>query len=633
MGAILGPHHPSDGLRPRCGALQPVLCLKGWPRLAIAMRGRRTLIRRVRHLIAAAAIIVFTPPLAIALSGAALAAAFDISVACVQSKLVALGYYSAAIDGLAGPRTQDALAKAAAKFALRAARLDAGPLVSLLCEDLADIEAKGSSDPMLRYVTDLAPSDATLKLILDGVRAQRRYLDETGKMAAAVYVFRNMDALVVESRTTADKWAGSAAMTSSSNMYFKYSEASRLAAFALRKAAASEAFHVHQYALMGRRVDGPAWLIEGSANYVGYLAQGDDGLRQWAERRSAIGQIGLARLTNAAQYQETPLNAVYDDASTAAVELLVQKTSLEKVKTEYWAARAASSESWEQTFQRVFGISADEFLRTIAANTAPAYRPEGTRLMFAADVSAADQAAFQRYMADVDAFMNKNFAFAKAATRLSDPVTVNVFAHAEDRRTAYYDYQYVLPSARDPAAYPPTMTAFATGHTVWWTMDGPCFTDPRNGNSPGCSLAKILAHESFHVVQNDIGLRPPRAPSWVHEGLAEYIGVAFAIDAGLLSPSRNREYLLAAVGRSTTPLTGLDQLSMTTPGIYQTLAVVFIYLNGNNFQPSPGDIATVVAFYKNLAAAPDWKVAFERTWGRPFAVLDRDVMSYLQSLR
>jgi len=138
---------------------------------------------------------------------------------------------------------------------------------------------------------------------------------------------------------------------------------------------AHEYFHVAQSLLHKRypedfaiphdqvRSQGPAWLVEGSANYVAHRVLADNGLLDYAAvRASAIAD---------ARSSAVPLNAMESNTGFASVgnlqwpiselaaDFLVQQTGVPALLS-FWDAIGRGS-AWKDAFQSAFGQTVDSF--------------------------------------------------------------------------------------------------------------------------------------------------------------------------------------------------------------------------------------------------------------------------------
>lgn len=103
---------------------------------------------------------------------------------------------------------------------------------------------------------------------------------------------------------------------------------------------------------------GPSWLVEGMAGLIERLANSRGRDIPFSETRNEIVRI--------AQNQYEPLSSLEEGTShctgtcgTLAVELLASQVGLRELAN-YYTARPAGN-NWNQTFERVFGITVPEF--------------------------------------------------------------------------------------------------------------------------------------------------------------------------------------------------------------------------------------------------------------------------------
>ena len=130
-------------------------------------------------------------------------------------------------------------------------------------------------------------------------------------------------------------------------------------------------FHALQDHLAGDKEWGPWWLGEGTAMYTAYL------FREW--RGEGALAVALAHDRQAASFNPTPLHDYAPDSATApelfdssnqsvaalAVEWLVQQAGEDSLVGYYQAL--PGSPSWEDAFERTFGIPFGQVYRRFAA--------------------------------------------------------------------------------------------------------------------------------------------------------------------------------------------------------------------------------------------------------------------------
>lgn len=144
---------------------------------------------------------------------------------------------------------------------------------------------------------------------------------------------------------------------------------------------AHELVHVAQYHLAagstGYSIDrvelGPAWLIEGSAEWAAARVLDETGLRRFddaqAERLflAALDDVSLADVENASSSDHSPDARPYV-IGFLAVQRLVQERG-EAAFFDYFEALSRSS-SWREAFQRAFGDSPEDFYARFDADRA-----------------------------------------------------------------------------------------------------------------------------------------------------------------------------------------------------------------------------------------------------------------------
>jgi hypothetical protein len=145
----------------------------------------------------------------------------------------------------------------------------------------------------------------------------------------------------------------------------------------LQKILAHELFHVVQ-AQLGMpdertvpidqpRRGGPNWLIEGSAEYIGYRVAGDLGLQAYATslaHEKSVASSVATPLDQLMTIQQSQFTSFYE-LSEVAVDHLVAETSISAL-VDYFRELGAGK-SWQDAFQGAFGRTIDAFDADFAA--------------------------------------------------------------------------------------------------------------------------------------------------------------------------------------------------------------------------------------------------------------------------
>ncbi|HUO75226.1 MAG TPA: hypothetical protein VMU39_30990 [Solirubrobacteraceae bacterium] len=150
---------------------------------------------------------------------------------------------------------------------------------------------------------------------------------------------------------------------------------------------------------------------------------------------------------------------------------------------------------------------------------------------------------------------------------------------------------------------------------------------------------KIIAHELFHVFQNQLdklGARNQVTPSnhvrasgpvWLDEGAAEMIGYHVASDRGLLSyPTMLAKQIASAkqVGQPLSAVQTYDQFN-AIPNPYSFGHVAADHLVG----VAPGGLPALTAYYNALGNGTDWPAAFQSAFGLSVDAYDANFAAYL----
>lgn len=138
--------------------------------------------------------------------------------------------------------------------------------------------------------------------------------------------------------------------------------------------AAHEYFHLMQEDLIGTRLDraeaGPVWLVEGSAEYVGFLALASkgvvsyDGVRAYHQANVAFGPLLplLEDLESRQAFYAAPQGSAYS-LSALAVEILVAERGVGSLG-DYFAGLGRSV-AWDAAFADAFGQTPGDFYATL----------------------------------------------------------------------------------------------------------------------------------------------------------------------------------------------------------------------------------------------------------------------------
>ena len=295
----------------------------------------------------------------------------------MQAYLNYLRFDAGGIDGKFGLQTRDAIS-AAIKEGYPISPSDVKHRRSeRICKALARKVAEDNGHPDTVFITDVAPDSAALLSARLGILAARRKLNSTA--FAAVYAFQNLDIL----REVSGKVLGKKTLIAwslDSNIAGLADEGvivMRLATPQIGRSywsvAAHEFTHVYQHDQLGRQheirsdgnpLDGPKWLFEGVAEYVA---------NHVSNAKESDGQISYFRMEDLSTAKDFSLamrfykNKEPYVVALRGVDHLVWLVGEKKVLFDYWEERGerGKEEPWEATFERVFGISVEDFYKEL----------------------------------------------------------------------------------------------------------------------------------------------------------------------------------------------------------------------------------------------------------------------------
>lgn len=160
-----------------------------------------------------------------------------------------------------------------------------------------------------------------------------------------------------------------------------------------------------------------------------------------------------------------------------------------------------------------------------------------------------------------------------------------------------------------------TSTAVAARGVVFVNVGG---TFWRSATAP--LKAKVLAHESFHLVQERLaGSRwvfgaddavPGGGPRWLIEGAAELVGYSAVADTGVLSMDQARRDQIANVKYADGPLRDYEiQRGMQRRAAYNLAFVAVDYLVREK------GVGSLLEFWRTVGTGAEWKTAFQNVFG------------------
>jgi hypothetical protein len=321
-------------------------------------------------------------------------------VTCVQEQLAAAGFDPGGIDGQIGANTRAALSGIAeGATGLPKRRLDLDSAIVwcrfLGLHDPALKKFWPSSSGAMRYVLGDSIKQPYLPQLLGAAEAARQSLvditetelaDKITVLAAsssvellAVFdrhtngasVSRALRSMTESSCTSVDGVGGFAlpalvAICRDGETYFQGAEGAEIVTHVI----AHEFFHAFQYQLIGGplfnvserqrlSMEGPLWLIEGSAQLFSGLTLGlsEQGFLDWARRHEPANNPGLERMESRSA-RESHLEEVYRFGSIAAGELAVLNGF--SAFTDFYEDLGANGD-WPAAFERAFDVTPQEF--------------------------------------------------------------------------------------------------------------------------------------------------------------------------------------------------------------------------------------------------------------------------------
>ncbi len=114
-----------------------------------------------------------------------------------------------------------------------------------------------------------------------------------------------------------------------------------------------------------------------------------------------------------------------------------------------------------------------------------------------------------------------------------------------------------------------------------------------------------VAHEYFHVLQNDLAGAPYWGPYWLSEGSADYAQHVYAIETGF--PNRHPEFAVEQVTRTPVELHDLDRRHLFLPYALEFLAAEWLANHAGE--------EALVEFYRLGPSYNRWEDAFEVAFG------------------
>jgi hypothetical protein len=141
--------------------------------------------------------------------------------------------------------------------------------------------------------------------------------------------------------------------------------------------------------------------------------------------------------------------------------------------------------------------------------------------------------------------------------------------------------------------------------------------------SPPFVRVHVMAHELVHVLHRSlVGGLYESTPLWLDEGLADYLGYAAVVDAGLVSAEAvtANHTALVVFGGDAPELSAMEDRFAIS--VLPAKAYSLAYLAAEMLL-EPVGVAAVRTFYEQIAAGSDWRsafaVAFERDPGEFYA--------------
>jgi len=153
-------------------------------------------------------------------------------------------------------------------------------------------------------------------------------------------------------------------------------------------------------------------------------------------------------------------------------------------------------------------------------------------------------------------------------------------------------------------------------------------------NVPASERQKIVAHEGFHLVQEQLlhspeGASQTQSPTWLTEGSAEAMGYRVAAARGLTDLAGVRSAVAARVRGTTVTLTSLE----TFAGVSQAHAWDTLHLAADHLATiAPKGALSFVDFYAVVGAGTEWHTAFQAAFGMTLAQYYANFDAYRASL-
>jgi hypothetical protein len=174
-----------------------------------------------------------------------------------------------------------------------------------------------------------------------------------------------------------------------------------------------------------------------------------------------------------------------------------------------------------------------------------------------------------------------------------------------------------------------TATAVASPRRIWVYTGAAAWVA-----APDWTRVKILAHESFHLMQYELAGAhaldanpddiPPVGPQWALEGAAEYVAHKAIAEAGLVRMADIRSQWIRRTKLMTSPLRSRE----TSRGFFA---------EGDGYQISPLAIdfllggrsdALLVTYLESIGHGQAWQAAFAAAFGKTVDVFYADFEAY-----
>jgi hypothetical protein len=174
-------------------------------------------------------------------------------------------------------------------------------------------------------------------------------------------------------------------------------------------------------------------------------------------------------------------------------------------------------------------------------------------------------------------------------------------------------------------------TASAGQHRIWLFLGSQSWT-----SAPGFIRTKILAHELFHLLQQQLagesnlsGNVQAGGPLWLLEGSAEYAGFRAIAANNLFGLESARADWVTWTKQSSNSLQSMETGQGFSAAVYPykiaPLAVDFLLGSG-----SPD---TLVSYYDAIGRGTPWQTAFASAFGRTIDAFYADFAAYRAGLR